>query len=198
VFRFAPVKWSCVELEWLKLHKTDSLISLAGMLSKSVNAVKNKIKEIETGVVHTKKRSSKGTKIGKRDDLGMFFRSGWEANIARYLKSKDLKFDYEPKTFSFLDFGIKQGTVTYTPDFKVYTSNTDYEYWEIKGFLKAEDKTKLNRFKKFFPDEFKKLRAITGSASNKTGKFFTKIGCSIVLEYNQLNKEFKNKIPNWE
>lgn len=167
------------------------------MLSKSVNAVKTKIKEIETGVVHTKKKSSKGTKIGKRDDLGMFFRSGWEANVARYLKAKNLSFEYEPKTFSFLDHGIKQGTVMYTPDFKVY-ANGDYEYWEVKGFLKTEDKTKLNRFKKFFPEEFKKLRAITGSATNKTGKFFTKIGCPIVLEYNVLNKDSKKIILNWE
>jgi len=198
MFRFAPVKWSSVEIEWLKQHKGDSLISLAGMLSKSVNAVKSKIKEIETGVVHTKKRSSKGTKIGKRDDLGMFFRSGWEANVARYLKSKNIKFEYEPKTFAFLDFGIKHGTVTYTPDFKVYKSNGEYEYWEVKGFLKAEDKTKLNRFKKFYPEEFKKLRAITGSKTNKTGKFFTKINCQIELEYNQINKDYKKVIPNWE
>jgi hypothetical protein len=198
MFRFAPVKWSTVELEWLKLHSEDSLISLAGMLGKSVNAVKTKIKEIKTGVTFTKKRSSKGTKIGKRADINMFCRSGWEANIARYLNHKKIKFEYETKTFSFLDFGIKHGTVVYTPDFIITKPDDSIEYWEVKGFLKAEDKTKLNRFKKFYPEEFKKLRAITGSDSNKTAKFFIKIGTPIVLVYNTLNKELKDKIPHWE
>lgn len=196
MFRRQAVSWSSCESDYLKSHIEDPLMQLAGYLGKSVNAVKNKIKEIKTGIVPgKKKKSSKGTKIGKRADLDLFVRSGWEANVLRWLKHYKHPYEYEPKTFSFIEYGIKHGTVSYTPD--VYLPSTD-QFIEIKGYLKAEDKTKLNRFKKFYPEEFKKLVAIVGSETNKTGQFFKKLGVPILIEYNTLNKVHKDMIPNWE
>lgn len=197
MFKFQAAKWSSCELDWLKSHIKDPQMQLAGYLGKSANAIKNKIIEIKTGVAPGKK-SSKGTKIGMRKDLNMFFRSGWEANVARYLIYSNIKFEYEPSTFSYLEFGIKHGTVSYTPDFKIYTSNGDYQWWEVKGYLKPEDRTKINRLKKFYPQEFQRLNAITGSDSNKTAKFFQKIDIDIIHQYNELNKKYKDIIPNWE
>jgi hypothetical protein len=199
MFKFVPAKYSPLELQYLKDHIDDPIMELAGLLGKSANSIKNKIKEIKTGVKPTSK-SSKGTKIGVRKDLNMFFRSGWEANIARYLKHIGAQFEYEPTTFSFIEHGVKHGTVSYTPDFKIYSPNNplQYKYWEVKGYLKPEDRTKINRFKKYYPKEWEKLCAVTGSKTNKTGKFFEKIDVPIILEYNELNKQYKDIIPNWE
>lgn len=86
----------------------------------------------------------------------IFFRSRWEANYGRYLellKEKgDIKnWEHEPKTFWFPE--IKRGTVTYLPDFKI-TKNDGSHYWvEVKGFMDARSKTKIRRFKKYFPEE---------------------------------------------
>ncbi len=197
MFARKAIVWSSCETDYLKSHLDEPLLQLAGYLSKSVNAIKTKIKEIKTGIVPTKKRSSKGTKIGKRPDLGLFTRSGWEANVLRLLKHQNKIYEYEPDTYLYTEFGIKHGNVSYTPDIKVYENGSWY-YIEIKGYLDAGDKAKLNRFKKFYPEEFKRLKVIVGSSTNKTAQFFTKIGVPIMYEYNKINKEYKDIIPNWE
>jgi hypothetical protein len=86
----------------------------------------------------------------------MFFRSKWEANYALYLDFLvDLKqihkWEFEPDRFMFE--AIKLGTRSYTPDFKVYITIDKYEYHEVKGFMDSKSKTKLKRFKKYYPDE---------------------------------------------
>ena len=95
-------------------------------------------------------------KGGTRSDLGMYVRSSWEANVARYLnfliKQKTIfKWEYEPDTFWFEN--IKRGTRSYTPDFKIWdTENGDPYYWEVKGYMDAKSKTKLKRMAKYHPD----------------------------------------------
>lgn len=96
-------------------------------------------------------------KSGKREDLnGLFVRSAWEANYARYLnlliKSGSIfKWEYEPDTFVFHE--IKRGTRSYTPDFKVWDKDNDeFYYIEIKGWMDAKSKTKLNRMAKYYPE----------------------------------------------
>ncbi len=95
------------------------------------------------------------TKGGKRADLGdMYFRSGWEANYARYLNwlvaQKVIKsWKFEVKTFRFE--GITRGTLTYTPDFEVEENNGDIVYHEVKGWMDAKSKTRLKRMKKYHP-----------------------------------------------
>lgn len=87
---------------------------------------------------------------GKR----FFARSTWEANIACYLeflKQNKLILDWfhEPECFYFT--GIKRGVVSYLPDFKVIPLVGIAEFWEIKGFMDSRSKTKISRFKKYYP-----------------------------------------------
>lgn len=96
-------------------------------------------------------------KMGKRADLGgLFVRSAWEANYARYLnwlieQGLILKWEYEPDVFVF--HAINRGTRSYTPDFKVWTDETTYEYHEVKGWMDPKSRTKLKRMAKYYPDE---------------------------------------------
>lgn len=121
---------------------------------------------------------------GKREDLNnVYFRSTWEANYARYLNfliknGEVIKWEFEPETFIFDK--IKKGTKSYLPDFKVYyTKNPDKPiYIEIKGYMDARSKTKIERMKRYFPNI--ELRVIEGK------------------EYRQLANQVKDIIPNWE
>jgi len=84
-----------------------------------------------------------------------YFRSAWEANYARYLEwLKSLKqiaeWEHEPKTFWFE--GIKRGTMSYLPDFRV-TENSGAEiYHEVKGWMDARSKTTIARMGRYHPD----------------------------------------------
>ena len=200
MFRRNPTLWSCCEVDYLKANKDSQTQSqLSGYLGKSLNAVKNKIKEIETGIVVIgKPKSGKKSKIGRREDLNLFVRSAWEANVLRWLKHTGKAYTYEPKVFSFIEHGVKHGTVSYTPDVLVSVDKDTSVWIEIKGYLKTEDKTKLRRFKKFFPEEFAKLQVIIGSANTKTAEFFDKLGVPVYAYYNDLNKKYRNIIEGWE
>lgn len=90
-----------------------------------------KSKAIDSDILEQESRSVKGnayrhTKTGYRKDLGMNFRSNWEANFSRILNAYEIKFEFEPKVFT---FPIKRGTKGYVPDF--YFPHTD-EWIEIK------------------------------------------------------------------
>lgn len=93
---------------------------------------------------------------GKREDLGgLFVRSSWEANYARYLNwlvelGEIESWEYEPETFEFE--GIKRGTRFYTPDFKIHNKNGTVEWHEVKGYMDAKSRTKLKRMAKYYPD----------------------------------------------
>lgn len=85
----------------------------------------------------------------------MYFRSKWEANYALYLdwlidQKQIYKWEFEPDTFMFE--AIKLGTRSYTPDFKVFNNDGSIEYHEVKGYMDSKSKTKLKRFKKYYPD----------------------------------------------
>ena len=103
-------------------------------------------------------------KGGRRPDLDdRYFRSAWEANIARYLnflmeQGEVISWEYEPATFEFHE--IKRGTRSYTPDFRLWKPNGDYEWWEVKGWHDAKSKTRLKRFAKYYPEENAKLSLI--------------------------------------
>lgn len=112
---------------------------------------------------------------GKRKDLNdTYFRSTWEANMARYYNFVGIKWEYEPRTFIFET--IKRGSVSYTPDF--YLPEED-RWVEVKGWMDEKSKTKLKRFEKYYPDEYKKLEIIGES------------------EYREFAK-YKRLIKNWE
>lgn len=122
-------------------------------------------------------------KSGNRKDLGgLFVRSSWEANYARYLNllmkmGVVERWDYEPETFWFE--GIRRGTTCYRPDFRVkYKGDPKPEYIEIKGWIVAKDHVKWKRMKKYHP------------------------GIKLVIvrakQYYALAKKWASAIPNWE
>ena len=141
-------------------------------------------------------------KSGKREDLGIYVRSKMEANYLRYLNFLKIKWQYEPKIFYFEK--IKKGTLTYTPD--IYLPDED-KWIEIKGWFRDKDKTKLRRFKKYFPEEFSKLVFVVDNPWGET-KNAIKLMKVLVDELNIPDeriedfKEIKNKlgglIPFWE
>lgn len=113
-------------------------------------------------VITTRAVRAKGGKrwIGDRE---IYFRSAWEANYARYLEwlvglGQIAGWEYEPKEFWFE--GIKRGTRSYKPDFQVWETKEYYQWIEIKGWMDSISKTKLKRFKKYHPREYKLLVVI--------------------------------------
>ena len=130
--------------------------------------------------LHMKKNFAKG-EGGKRSDLGgMYFRSRWEANWARYLNWRKARgeirdWKFEPKTF---EFPVKRGNRFYTPDFEI-TENSGYIFYqEIKGWMDPRSATKLRRMKKYYPE----IRV------DLIEKDF----------YRSAHRELKNLIPGWE
>jgi len=100
-----------------------------------------------------------------------FMRSQWELNYACYLnfliKQKEiLDWEYEVDIFRFTK--IKQGVVSYKPDFKIYNNNGSIEYHEVKGWMDSRSKTKLKRMAKYYPDI--KLVIITEKEYNAIAK----------------------------
>lgn len=112
---------------------------------------------------------------GKRVDLNnQYFRSSWEANIARCLNYMNIEWIFEPREFIFSN--EKRGSISYTPDF--YLPELD-KWIEVKGWMDSKSKNKLTRFKEYFPEEFEKLEIIGSD------------------EYNGIKKN-AHLIPNWE
>lgn len=193
MWRRGPIIWSPVEVDYLKVQRNlQPIDQLAIALAKSRNAVSNKMKELDGKPV---KKTGKGKiKIGKRKDLGIFLRSAWEANTARWFKSQNKSFMYEPKNFIFDKF--KHGTVSYVPDFRI-EGPAGYHWVEVKGMLKGSDKTRIRRFKKFYPQEFAQLVAIC-NPNTESDKFFKEMGVPILAYYRDLDKTFKGVIEHWE
>lgn len=132
---------------------------------------KKKIVDDINGTIKVKEKLNHNTysraNSGRREDIGdMFFRSSWEANIARYL---DLLVErgtiqhwwYEPVRFSFSEDmvvngkkvrGIKCGTVSYLPDFLILNNDDTFTFIEVKGWMDPKSKTKLKRMVKYHPE----------------------------------------------
>jgi hypothetical protein len=198
--RFQRVIWSPVEEDYLREHRGEEMGQLTIALSKSVTAIKRKLNEIDGKVV--RKPSPKRAQGGKRADIvvngkPLFVRSAWEANICRWLTHQGYPWAYEPTVFSFLEHGVKRGTVSYCPDFRVTTSDGDL-WLEVKGYLDQRGRAALNRFKKYYPQEFERLHAIVGRSNSKAGLFFRSIGVPIMGCYSDLNRDFKDVIEGWE
>jgi len=114
-------------------------------------------------------------------DKRIYCRSRWEANYGRFLeflkKHNQIKeWEHEPKTFWFT--GIKRGTLTYLPDYKVINLNGSHYWVEVKGWYDDRSKTKIKRFHQQFPDEKLILVDATWFKDN--------------------NKKLKPLIPEWE
>jgi hypothetical protein len=186
------VVWSVVELDYLKKERNSlSINQLSLNLAKSRAAIKRKLDEFDGKVVPGKK--NKKSYIGKRKDLGISCRSAWEANTLRYFTYIGKSWMYEAKIFPFLE--ERRGAISYLPD--IYLPEEDI-WIEVKGFLEPKGRSAIKKFRKYFPGEFAKLRAVTGSPNTKASKFFKSIGVPILFYYNDINKQYKNEIENWE
>ena len=189
------VVWSESDIDRLKeLRDKKPIDQIAAYMSKSRTAIQNKIKELD-GKKPSSVAKNKKSYIGKRKDIqgGLFCRSRWESNTLRFFQHQGLEFIYEPRVFFFDK--IKRGTLSYMPD--VYIPSLDI-YVEIKGQLTPKGKVAIKRFQKYYPDEAKKLRAITGSKNTSASKFFNSLNIPIIHYYNDLSRKHKDIIPNWE
>ncbi len=136
------------------------------------------------------------TKGSRRKDLGnIYFRSAWEANYARFLNLIGEKWEFEPRTFFFKQ--IKRGTRSYTPDFWL----PDKENWvEIKGWFDNKSKTRLKRWKKYYPEEFKKTIIVIQSKNSKVQAELMAIGFKHTQFefYNEIENKVSGLIKEWE
>jgi len=101
-------------------------------------------------------RPNTSWKAGWREIGGVrkYFRSRWEANYARYLEflrqtGNIRSWEHEPETFWFE--GVRRGSCSYLPDFRVGNNDGSKEYHEVKGWMDARSATKLRRMKKYHP-----------------------------------------------
>lgn len=113
----------------------------------------------------------------------IYFRSGWEVSYAWYLqflkeKKQILEWEYEPTTFWFES--IKRGVRSYLPDFRITRLDGTCWYAEVKGYMDARSRTKIKRFKKYYPQEqlcvidgswFAKMRNIIPNTDNWENEF---------------------------
>lgn len=100
-----------------------------------------------------------------------FFRSTWEANVARYyewlkVKGQIVDWHHEPAVFWFS--GVKRGVVSYKPDFRVDELDGRQVWVEVKGFMDARSKTKIRRMAKYHPSV--ELRVLDAPAYRRLAK----------------------------
>lgn len=129
----------------------------------------------KTGGFQTTSNAYSRCKGGYRKDLNQYFRSAWEANIARLLNHFNIIWEYEIKRFNF-DKEVS-GVISYQPDFYL----PQYDIWiEVKGWLDDKSIKRLELFEKYFSCEYKKLLLIDEKV------------------YNILNTIYASSIDNWE
>lgn len=149
------------------------------------------------------------SKGGIRSDIKIYVRSSWEANICRYLnwlkgKNKIKEWAYEVETF---EFPLKRGTRFYTPDFKIIENDGSVLYWEVKGLMDSESKTRLKRFKKYHPKEFSRFQIIIENPyaeSKENGEVMKFLLDDLdiefidIISYKEIEEKLGALIPGWE
>ena len=137
------------------------------------------IKAVETkrknGGFSTTSNSYSRCKGGTREDLKQYFRSAWEANIARVLNYLHIEWEYEYKRFNFENEA--EGILSYQPDFYLPTIN---KWIEVKGWMDDISKKRLELFKKYYPKENENLYLIDE------------------IIYKDIEKKYSSLIENWE
>lgn len=92
---------------------------------------------------HPNAYKSKFGKVGFREDLGVFLKSTWEANMMRIFKYLGLHVQYEPQSFRLSDGS------TYRPDFLIHETGG---LIEVKGRWLKDAWKRFSMFKREYPD----------------------------------------------
>ncbi len=124
-----------------------------------------------------------------------------EANICRYYKYTGELSIYEHREFEFK--GIKRGNRFYKPDFYLPVPN---KWVEAKGYFRKSDKTKLRRFRKYYPKEFRRLIFIIPdkySRSKANGEIMAFLLVDLGIQFKDIEsykemEKFGSMIPGWE
>lgn len=191
---------SAIRTRFNKLKSETLPIEEEFFLSRANRATPKQAKKNPKGSIPTaklaKKKTTRGnayahTKTGYRPDLGLVVRSGWESDVLRILKSYNIKYEFEPRVFT---FPVKRGTKSYLPD--IYLPDFD-QYLEVKGWLDDKSRVKITRFARYYPEEFSNFVMIIGS-SKKARELCEELKVPYVLNFNKLKSIYKDKIPNWE
>lgn len=190
--------WSPAEDEFLREHWGTSDRHLAQLqinLARTTTAIRKRAQGL--GITEGKTASPKTPVLklrqGRRPDLQISVRSPWEANVLRVLTHHHIRWEYEPKTFFFLK--EKRGAVHYTPD--IYLP--DLDLWiEVKGQLKSDGRSKIRKFKRYYPKEFERLRCIPGTPGSPAAKWFASFDVPLLSCYNVLRYDYALKLPFWE
>jgi hypothetical protein len=153
----------------------------------------DEVKDIVTIDAKTiSKRQGNHSKGGYREDIKVFVRSTWEANCIRYFNLKNIEWQYEPRVFP---FPLKKGTISYTPDFWLPRQK---KWIEVKGKLDSQSRIKLNRFKQYWPGEFKKMAVVVKNPNTDAAKYCRTLGLPVLVYYDDLSKAYSSVITNWE
>ena len=140
--------------------------------NRAMKAVNTKRKN---GGFNTTSNAYSRCKGGFRKDLSHYFRSAWEANIARVLNYLHIEWKYEFKRFDFTE--ETEGVLSYQPDFYL----PQYNKWiEVKGWMDEKSKQRLSLFEKYYPKEYSNLILIDESL------------------YKEIEKEYLSIIELWE
>lgn len=135
---------------------------------------RSKPANIQKGKINDKVKFKQGWR--DVDGRRIYFRSAWEANYGRYLqwqkeREEIVEWYHEPQTFWFE--GIRRGCVSYLPDFQVIHTDASTEWIEVKGFMDPKSRTKISRFRKYYPKE--KLRVVDAKWYKKNSKNLSSI-----------------------
>lgn len=138
------------------------------------------LKMSRSGVKRTLRQGSSSGRGGYRADLGCYFRSSMESNVARWLdwliaNGKIYNWVYEPQTFVFPE---SYGPKYYVPDFRITYADGSHYWIETKGRMDHRSKLKIKRLRKHYPNE--ELVVMNWD------------------EYKELGKKFGKMLPNWE
>ena len=150
------------------------------------------------------------TKKGPRPDVHPTynFKSRTEANFARILQYHKVDWKYEERAFSFTSCphkpnGYKKGPYIYHMDFEIKTSKRLPDglcsgWWEIKGFMTPQSRSKLRRLLRCYPEEAAKTTVVIYHSNKKKDiEFCQKLGYRYIF-YNELTEKYESLIDRWE
>jgi len=129
------------EEHWTKSNRGKIFLSDANKGRKFTDAARQNMRQGAARRIRENNNHYEKGIGGRREDLGHYVRSTWEANFARILKYQGRSYKYEPQSFTLSD------GKTYTPDFLV-----DGIYYEVKGYWTSSAKEKFESFRNQYPE----------------------------------------------